>query len=236
MTNLTGTLNVLEATKSISPCPRVLFIGTAGQYGAVGEDRLPITETQPLAPMDPYSASKAAADIACFQYARSGGVPVVRVRSFNHTGPGQSERFAPSDFARQVALVEAGVAGSVRVGNLTSRRDFLDVRDVVRAYAMVISKGVPGEVYNVASGVGVEMRQLLDILLGLSAERIEVEEDPDRYRPVENPVSIGDATKLRKATGWQREIVLEKTLADLLDYWRERVSAGAPDAGRRRCA
>ncbi len=158
------------------------------------------------------------------QYHLSHGLHTVRVRPFNHIGPRQSERFVASAFAKQIAEVEAGLRPPVvKVGNLSAKRDFTDVRDVVRAYWLILNQGEPGEVYNIGSGVPRSIRELLDILLGLSKVEISVEQDPSRLRPSDVPVSYCDFTKLRERTGWQPTIPFEESLRDVLNYWREKV-------------
>lgn len=220
-TNLMGTINLYEAALSLNIRPRFLFVGTATEYGIVTPEDLPLTEDGRLAPVEPYACSKAAADLASHQYARGAGLDIVRARSFNHTGPGQSHEFVASDFARQIALIERGSATpEINVGNLEARREFLDVRDVVRAYAGLMEKGVPGEVYHVAEGTLLSIRELLAKLLAMSTVKIDVKTDPSRFRPVETPIFRGSAKKLFDATGWKPRIPLDQTLADLLDYWR----------------
>jgi len=158
-----------------------------------------------------------------YQYFMSYGLKVVRTRAFNHSGPRRGEVFATSSFAKQIAEIEAGRREPViLVGNLEARRDFTDVRDVVKAYYLACTRGEPGEVYNIASGKAVTIREVLDILLGLAQREVEVKEDPSRMRPSDVPVLCGDATKFTQATGWKPGIPLEQTLSDLLDYWRER--------------
>ena len=223
-TNVMGTINLYEAALSLGVRPRFLFVGTATEYGIVTPEDLPLTEDHPLAPVEPYAASKAAADIASYQYFRGSGLDIIRTRSFNHTGPGQSHEFVASDFARQIARIEReGTEPVIHVGNLEAYREFLDVRDVARAYADLMEKGVGGEVYHVAEGTLVTIRELLDRLLALSESKIEVRTDPSRLRPIETPIFRGSAEKLKAATGWAPRIPLETTLRDLLDDWRRRV-------------
>ena len=223
-TNVMGTINLYEAALSLGMRPRLLFVGTATEYGIVTPEDLPLTEDHPLAPVEPYAASKAAADIASYQYFRGSGLDILRTRSFNHTGPGQSHEFVASDFARQIARIEReGLEPAIHVGNLEAYREFLDVRDVVRAYADLMERGACGEVYHVAGGTLVTIRELLDRLLALSECEIAVRTDPARMRPIETPIFRGSAGKLKAATGWTPEIPLDKTLSDLLCDWRERV-------------
>jgi GDP-4-dehydro-6-deoxy-D-mannose reductase len=169
--------------------------------------------------------SKVTQDYLAYQYFQSYGLKTVRTRGFNHTGPRRGEVFVSSNFARQVARIEAGLQEPVvRVGNLDSVRDFTDVRDMVRAYWLAATRGRPGEVYNVASGRGISVRELLDRLVALSTIAVRVEVDPERLRPSDVEVLIGDSSRFRADTGWEPRIPLERTLADLLEYWRERVA------------
>jgi GDP-4-dehydro-6-deoxy-D-mannose reductase len=226
-TNLLGLLHLLEAVRKTGLSPRVLVIGSAEEYGAVADPERPIGEDAPLRPSSPYAVSKAAQGYLALQYHLAHRLPIVRTRTFNHTGPGRGASFAESSFARQIAEIEAGLREPViRVGNLDAVRDMGDVRDVVAAYRLLIERGEPGEVYNVCTGRGVRIGELLDRLLSLSSARVERRTDPALLRPVDVPVLIGDASRLRRATGWQPEIPLDVTLRDLLEDWRRRVAAG----------
>ncbi len=226
-TNLLGLLHLLEAARRQDQRPRVLVVGSSDEYGTP-ETTEPVGEDTPLRPISPYAVSKVAQSYLALQYTLSHGLPIVRTRTFNHTGPGRGAGFAESSFARQIAEIEAGQREAViRVGNLDAVRDFSDVRDVARAYTMLVEGGEPGEVYNVASGRGLAVGEILDRLLSLSRARVEVRRDPALLRPADVSRIVGDAGKLRLATGFVPEIPLERTLADLLAYWRERV--GAPD-------
>lgn len=214
--NVDGTKSVLEAARSLPIKPRVLVIGSSDEYGIVGPD--PITESTPLAPKSPYGESKVAAE----RLALSDHADVaICTRSFTHTGPGQSPQFMTADWAQQIAKIEAGQQEPIiRVGNLTVQRDLSDVRDVVRAYLLLLSNGELGEVYNVCSGQAVEVSDVLDQLLALSSVPIQIQQEPTKVRPVDLPVLVGDNSKLKKATTWQPEIPLSQTLTDVLDYWR----------------
>ena len=219
--NIQGQLNLLEACVALDLKPRFVAVGSGEEYGRATEDELPLRETHPLRPENPYSVSKVAQDVLGYQYFRSYELPVVRVRPFNHVGPGQSERFVLSAFASQVARIEAGRQAPVlRVGNLSPARDFTDVRDVVRAYHLLLLDGEPGEVYNISSGQARTIRSLVDQLLALAEVEIVVETDPERYRPADVPVIYGSADKLQAATGWQPEIPFEQTVTDVLEEWR----------------
>ncbi|MCK4231535.1 GDP-mannose 4,6-dehydratase, partial [candidate division WOR-3 bacterium] len=204
--------------------PLIHIAGSSEEYGLVHPDEVPIAETNPLRPLSPYGVSKVAQDLLAFQYFKSYGLKVIRTRAFNHTGPRRGEVFATSNFARQIVMIEKGKAEPlIRVGNLDAVRDFSDVRDIARAYTLALEKGEPGEVYNICSGKGLKIRQLLDMLLAQSKVDIEIKEDPARMRPSDVGFLIGDATRFRAKTGWKPEIPFEQTLADLLDFWRERV-------------
>ena len=215
--NAVGTVNVLEAARAQAPGCRVLVASTGEVYGRA--DRLPTPEDAPIQPMSPYAASKAAAEVACEQ-ARRAGVDVLVARAFQHEGPGRDERFAVGSWAAQIARAEESGGGTVRVGDLSAKRDIVDVRDVCRAYELLLDPSVAAGTYNVAGGRAVEMKEVLELLVGLAEAPIEVEPDPARSRPSDLPVVCGDATRLREATGWEPMIPLEQTLADTLDAAR----------------
>ncbi|HEX6751235.1 MAG TPA: GDP-mannose 4,6-dehydratase [Longimicrobium sp.] len=225
--NATGTLRLLQA---LPEGARMLFISSAEVYGVVPEGEQPIPESRPLHPTNPYAASKAAAEMAVAEAARGRGVQAVITRSFSHTGPGQDHRFALSAFAHQLAMIHAGAAEPVlRVGNLQARRDYLDVRDVVRAYRLLIERGEPGRAYNVASGVARSMVELVQELVEISGTGARLEIDPARVRPVDVPLLCGSADALR-ALGWAPEIPLRRTLADLLAHEERALAAHAEAA------
>ena len=228
--NIRAQLNLLEAVRRSGREVRVLVIGSNEEYGAPQPGELPQTEESPLRPNNPYAVSKVAQDFMGLQYYLAYGLPVVRVRPFNHTGPGQAPRFVVPAFASQIARIEAGLQEPVmKVGNLEAARDFTDVRDIVRAYYLAASQGEPGEVYNLASGRPQSVREVLETLLSYSQAAIRVERDPERYRPVDVPVAYGAASKFRRLTGWKPEIPFAQTLQDVLAYWRERTGAIAHD-------
>jgi GDP-4-dehydro-6-deoxy-D-mannose reductase len=221
--NATGTLRLASALPAGA---RLLLVSSAEAYGAVPEAEQPIREDRPLRPCNPYASSKAAAEMAALQ-AGSAGLEVVVARSFNHTGPGQDVRFALPSFARQVAAIRAGEAEPLlRVGNLSARRDLLDVRDVVRAYVRLVEAGQPGGVYNVCSGQARSMAEAVDELVDLSGTRARVEVDPARVRPVDVPLLLGDNARLR-ALGWAPAIPFRQTLGDLLEWEARQGSAPA---------
>jgi GDP-4-dehydro-6-deoxy-D-mannose reductase len=221
-TNINGTLNIFEAVRSLGSHPRIQVAGSSEEYGLVHPDELPITESNPLRPLSPYAVSKVAADLLAYQYFMSYQLDVVRTRAFNHTGPRRGEVFATSTFAKQLAEIEAGIRPPIiRVGNLSTVRDFSDVRDIVRAYWMCLERGEAGAVYNISSGTGHSMQEVLDTLLEASGVHVQVQQDPQRIRPSDVPVLIGDSQKFRDATGWQGKFTFNQTLRDLLDYWRK---------------
>jgi GDP-4-dehydro-6-deoxy-D-mannose reductase len=219
--NVRAELNVLEATRYARRESVVLVVGSSEEYGVPGPGELPQTEESPLRPGTPYAVSKLAQDFLGLQYFLAHGMPVVRVRPFNHTGPGQSPRFVVPAFAQQIAAIEFGLQEPViKVGNLDAIRDFSDVRDIVRGYYLAVTQAVPGEVYNLASGQPRTVRGVLETLLGLSQAEIRVEPDPARLRPLDIPAVYGSAEKFRRQTGWEPEISFEQTLRDTLGYWR----------------
>jgi len=223
-TNVLGELNLLEALRKHAPAARVLIAGSSEEYGAVRPEELPVAETNELRPLSPYAVSKVAQDRLAWQYHRSYAMPIVITRAFNHTGPRRGEVFAESSFARQIAEIELERRPPiVRVGDLSTRRDWHDVRDTVRAYWLALEIGQPGEVYNVGSGEGRSVRDVLQTLLQLSGSSVTVEEDPARLRPSDVPILYADATKFRQRSGWSPAIPWDRTLADLLDWWRARL-------------
>lgn len=221
--NAVGTVNVLHAVRVESPAARVLVVSTGEVYGRA--ERVPTPEDAPVAPLSPYAASKAAAEIAASQ-AGATGLDVVVARPFQHEGPGRDDRFAVGSWAHQLARLELEGGGTLRVGNLDARRDITDVRDVCRAYRLLLDRSVEPGVYNIASGRAVSMREVVELLLPMAGVPVTVEPDPERMRPAEIPVVAGDATRLREATGWRPVISLEQTLADTLEAARGALRAG----------
>lgn len=221
--NAEGTLNVLWAAREAG-VERVLTIGSADVYGKVTPDDLPLTERSPLRPVSPYAASKVAADAVAEQAHLGYGQHVVRTRPFNHLGPGQSDRFVAPALAARIAANERSGEGEVRVGNLSPRRDFTDVRDVVRAYRLLVEHGRAGEVYNVCSGQAIAVEDLARSMLSMATVPMELVADPDLQRGVDIPVLLGDSSHLTADTGWIPEIPLSTTLADLLDDMRARLA------------
>jgi len=220
-TNIRMQLNVLEGVSQIRPNCRVLVVGSSEEYGLVSPADQPIDEETPLRPLSPYALSKVAQDLMGLQYHLTHKLHVVRVRPFNHIGPRQRTGFVAPDFASQIAAIELGLRRPIiEVGNLAARRDFTDVRDVIRAYVSLITSGEPGQVYNVGSGEAYSVQAMLDTLLAMSQVAIDVQPDPARMRPSDVPEVICDATRLRQCTGWQTTISFEESLRDILDYWR----------------
>ena len=218
-TNVIGTANVLAAARQVDSNPVVLVISSAEVYGAVSKDLLPIDEDAPLAPLTPYAASKAAAEQLALQAFRGYGQPVVVARPFNHIGPGQAPNFAVSALAKRIVEAKRSGSWELSVGTLTTRRDFCDVRDVVRAYRLMIQHGERGAIYNVASGEDHEIGDIAGRLLRLAEADLHLVTDESLVRPVDVPVLRGNASKLAAATAWKPEIVLDDTLRDVLSYW-----------------
>jgi len=223
-TNIVGELNLFEAVRRAGLNPWIQIAGSSEEYGMAYNKELPIKENSPLRPLSPYGVSKVGQDLLAYQYYMSYKLNVVRTRGFNHTGPRRGEVFVCSDFARQIVLVERGLQPPVmRVGNLDAERDFTDVRDMVRAYWLSLEKCKPGEVYNICSGKSYKISAVLEMLLGMTKETIEVKVNESKFRPSDVLVLQGDSSKFRKETGWEPEIPFEKTLKDIIDYWRGRI-------------
>jgi GDP-4-dehydro-6-deoxy-D-mannose reductase len=220
--NLDGTFQILEGLRSVPAA--CLVVSSAEVYGAVPEAAQPIGETQPICPLSPYALSKACQELYAGYYVRVEHLPIVIVRAFNHVGPRQGPGFVWSDIARQIAAIQKGLGPPVlEVGTLTTRRDFTDVRDMVRAYWLLLDRARPGEIYNAASGRAVMIREIVDGFLALAGCPIEVRPSPERVRPVDMPLLLGDASRLRALTGWTSGIPLEQSLTDVLADWHQRV-------------
>lgn len=220
--NYSGTKHVVEHFMKASPGARIVFVSTSEVYGPPVS--LPVDESHQINPQNPYAESKAAADRFCEETAESRGIDIVRVRPFNHSGAGQADSFVLSSFARQIAAAEAGLQPRmIRVGNLEAARDFSHVDDVVRAHVSAFENGEPGAVYNVCSGESVRIQDALDLLLDQSSVQIDVEVDPNRYRPLDVPEVRGDHGLIAKTTGWAPERSFGNILDDLLAYWRVEV-------------
>ena len=221
--NVEGTHNILEVARTFG-IAKVLTVSSADIYGGVAPEELPIVESAPLRPVSPYAASKAAADLVALQAHLGHGQDVVRARAFNHLGPGQSKSFVGAGFAARIVAAERSGDDELQTGDLTPRRDFTDVRDVVRAYRLLATEGRPGVAYNICSGTSVSIGELAGLLLGLTDARMHLVEDPDLLRPVELPELRGDASLLRRHTGWAPSISLDETLSDVLEDWRLRLT------------
>jgi GDP-4-dehydro-6-deoxy-D-mannose reductase len=230
-TNLIGQLNLFEGIRSAGIHPLIHIAGSSEQYGLVKEDEVPIRETNPFRPLSPYAVSKVGQEMLAFQYHRSYGFHTVVTRAFNHTGPRRGQVLVTSSFAKQIAEIEAGLRPpTMDVGDLSSKRDWSDVRDMVRAYWLTLERCPPGEAYNIGSDCAIAVGEMLDILLKKSEQKIEVRVDPGRLRPSDVKLLWGDSSKFRAATGWTPTIPFEKTMGDLLNYWRRRV---APAKGKK---
>ena len=218
--NFGGTLNLLLAWRELQFDSRLLYVSSSDVYGLVRDEDLPLREDTPLRPASPYAASKAASEFLAFQFFQGYGLPIVRVRPFNHTGPRQSATFVCSSFAKQIAEVNTGLRPpTVAVGNLQLRRDFSDVRDIVRGYHLLLEKGQPGEVYQLCSGRAVSIEAILQILIAMASRPIQVTVDPSKTRAQEAPVLWGEPSKAGRAVGWRPQYELETTLRDLELYW-----------------
>jgi GDP-4-dehydro-6-deoxy-D-mannose reductase len=214
--NALGTLRLCEAAARLRPKPRVLLVSSSEVYGQVPPEHMPVSEDEPLAPATPYAASKAAAEMVALQAWLGRGLPVVRARAFNHTGPGQPEGFVVPDLASQVARARRGELAQLMVGNLEVERDLTDVRDVVVAYRLLVLRGEPGLAYNVCRGEATRVSEVLRRLMEMAGVQVPVVVDPARARPADVPVHVGDPARLEALTGWVPKVPLDKTLADVL--------------------
>lgn len=222
--NIKGSVNVMDAVRELYYKPRILVIGSGEEYGHIKEGETPISEETVLRPGNIYAATKACQNMIGSIYAKAYDIEMMMVRAFNHVGPGQAPLFVVSDFCKQTAEIERGLKEPViHVGNLSARRDFTDVRDVVRAYALLIMKGTAGETYNVGSGNAMAIQDILDMIVGMSSADIAVEIDKNKIRPVDVPVIEADITKINRETGWKPVISIEQTIRETLDYWRAQI-------------
>ena len=227
-TNIAGQVNLFEAIRQHGLADKTVIqiACSSEEYGLVHEDEVPIKESNPLRPLSPYAVSKITQDYLGYQYHESYGIKAIRTRTFNHTGPRRGEVFVISTFSKQIALIENDLIDPVmKVGNLDAQRDFTDVRDVVRAYWIATEKCTPGKVYNIASGTTHTIQSVLDKLLAMSNKEIKVVQDPERMRPSDVQILLGDASKFSKQTGWKPEISFDQTLEDTLNYWRKKIAA-----------
>jgi GDP-4-dehydro-6-deoxy-D-mannose reductase len=222
--NVIGQINLFEGIRMAGLDPVVQIAGSSEEYGLVYPDEVPMKETNPLRPLSTYAVTKVAQELLGWQYFRSYGLKAITTRGFNHTGPRRGEIFVTSSFSKQIAEIEKGLRPPVvMVGDLESKRDWTDVRDMVRAYWLAVDKGEPGQVYNIGSGSTQRVGDMLDLLLSLSTAKIEVRTDPTRLRPSDVKILWADARKFRECTGWEPRIPFRQTMRDLLDYWRARV-------------
>lgn len=228
--NIKGTVNLLESVRKLSKKPRILLIGSGEEYGFIQEDEVPIKETNATRPGNIYAATKVAQNLMGVIYARSYQMDVVIVRAFNHIGPNQEPFFVVADFCKQVVEIERGLREPVlNVGNLSSKRDFTDVRDVVRAYVELVQHGQTGEIYNVGSGLAIEIDQILRQILKLSKTEISVQIDPQRMRPSDIPIIEANTEKIFNCIQWKPLISLDQTLEETMNYWRQRITKQVDD-------
>lgn len=228
--NIKGSVNVMDAIRELYYKPRVLLIGSGEEYGHIKAGETPIGETNMVRPGNIYAATKACQNMIGNIYARAYDMEVMMVRAFNHIGPNQASMFVVADFCKQVAEIELGIREPIMyVGNLEAKRDFTDVRDVVRAYVQLVEQGIAGETYNVGSGHAIAIREILDRIIAMSDCDIAVEIDANKLRPVDVPIIEADISKINALTGWTPEISLEQTIRETLDYWRERVCGAIPE-------
>jgi len=224
-TNILGQVNIFEAVRDLGLDPWIQIACSSEEYGMVYDNEVPIKEDNPLRPLSPYAVSKVGQDYLGYQYFMSYGLKIIRTRGFNHTGPRRGDVFVCSDFAKQIVEIECGLRDPVmRVGNLEAKRDFTDVRDMVRAYWLALDGTCsPGDVYNICCGECWTIQEVLDKLLALSDAKITVEQDPTRLRPSDVPILLGDNSKFKAATNWNTEVSFDTTLEDILEYWRQRI-------------
>ncbi len=221
--NVKGSLNLLEALRALDYKPRVLLIGSGEEYGHIRPEETPVHEEVTPRPGNIYAATKACVNMLGHIYADAYGLDLMMVRAFNHIGPNQAPLFVVADFCKQVAEIEKDQTREkvIRVGNLAAKRDFTDVRDVVRGYSLLIQHGVRGESYNIGSGSAISIDDILHMILDLSKVSIKVEIDPERLRPIDIPIIEADIHKFQTCTGWKKEIPLTQTIEETLNYWRQ---------------
>jgi len=218
--NIIGSLNILESISGMKPPPKTLMVASSEIYGLLKPEDMPVTEDFPLAPVNPYGVSKATVDMLGYQYYKSYQLPVYLARAFSHSGPRQRTAAVLSDWSFQTAKIELGLSTpEIKVGNLDVTRDYTDVRDVVKAYLAIIERGKPGKPYNICSGNGYRIKDLLEIITSFSSKKIKVVSDPSRLRPVDIPILIGSPEKIQTDVGWKPDININKTLRDLYIYW-----------------
>lgn len=219
--NIIGSINLINAIQKLDYSPKVLIVGSGEEYGRVSPESIPIVETTVLKPGNVYAVTKACQNMMASIYSHAYGMQLVMTRSFNHIGPKQTPQFVVADFCSQAVRIEQGMQEPIiRVGNLSAKRDFTDVRDVVKAYCKLIQYGIPGETYNVGSGHAVAVQEILDIILAQTKTKVTVEVDQEKLRPVDVPIIEADISKIYKDTGWTPVISLEQTISDTMEYWR----------------
>ncbi len=222
--NVIGTINLLEGILSANIDPVILLVGSSAEYGYSEIEENPLTESQPLRPLNNYGITKVIQGLIGYQYFKTRNLRVIRTRTFNHTGPGEREGLVCSAFARQLVQIEKGMRKPIiEVGNLKTQRDFTDVRDIVKAYKLLISKGTPGEIYNVCSGKPYYIREILNTLIALARVDVKIRKVPERTTFSDVPLQFGNNGKLKRLTGWEAQIPIKKSLEDLLNYWRNQV-------------
>lgn len=221
--NMNIFLNLLEIIREVTPGCRILSVGSSEEYGNVNEAGLPLREEYPLAPVSPYAVARVSQENLSKVYSDGFGLDIVMTRSFNHIGPGQKDIFVISSFAKQLVEIKKGIKREKKLltGDITVIRDFLDVRDVVEAYYRLFTGGVKGEVYNICSGNGISLREVIEMMCGILDLEIDLETDPTLLRPNDNRIIVGTNEKLKRATGWERKIELRKSLGDIINYWSE---------------
>lgn len=219
--NINGCINILEVVRSLKITPKILLVGSAEEYGKINDDADVVKESHSVNPSNIYAVTKACQNMIGKIYSDAYNMDIVMVRSFNHFGPKQAPIFVVSDFCKQVAEIEKNLKNPViKVGNLAVFRDFTDVRDIVRAYSLLVQKGVKGETYNVGSGKAIEIKYILNLILEESQYKIKIEQDENKFRPVDIPVIQADISKITNTTGWQPQIDIKTTIRDTLNYWR----------------
>ena len=221
--NVNGTINLLEVIRMVSVDTKILIIGSSDQYGIIKEEECPINENQKQNPQSPYGVSKKTQEEVALLYSKVYKMNIIIARPFNHIGPGQNKNFVVPDFASKIVDIEKGATPIIKVGNLDTYRDFTDVRDIVRAYVLLLEKGNVGEIYNVGSGNAIRVHDILDKLINLSKLPISVEIDPDKFRPIDVPLVLCDNSKINSDTGWEPQISIDKTLIETLEYWRNKI-------------
>jgi len=218
--NINGTLNILQSILKLNTPPPTMLISSSEIYGQLTPDQVPVAEDAPLRPVNPYAVSKAAVDLLAYQYFKAYSLPIYCVRAFSHSGPGQKTVAVLSNWAFQTAEIELGLKPpEIKIGNMDVTRDYTDVRDTVKAYWAIITSGRPGRPYNVCSGKGYPLADLLKIITSFSSKKIKLIADPSRMRPIDIPILVGSPERLKSETGWEPEIAITKTLRDLYDYW-----------------